>query len=114
MMRIAIDLQGIQSKGSRTRGIGRYSNNIIKSLISNYTDNHYILVSNAALIDIRDDFSKEISYSNVHYFEWFSPTPLDFISNSRYLCDVAKSLRTYAFNRLDPDIIIITSLFFIK
>tara|TARA_B100000214_G_scaffold144000_1_gene102982 strand:- start:1731 stop:5390 length:3660 start_codon:yes stop_codon:yes gene_type:complete len=110
MMRIAIDLQGIQSKGSRTRGIGRYSNNIIKSLIKKYTDNHYILVSNAALIDIRDDFSRELGYSNVHYFEWFSPTPLDFISNSRYLCDVAKSLRTYAFNRLDPDIIIITSL----
>ena len=110
MMRIAIDLQGLQSKGSRSRGIGRYSNNIIKSLIAKDTDNHFILVSNAALIDIRDDFLKELSYPNVHYFQWFSPTPLDFISNSHYLCNVAKSLRTYTFNRLDPDIIIFTSL----
>ena len=109
-MRIAIDLQGLQSKGSRERGIGRYSNNIIKNLIENDTGNHYILVANAALTDIREDLVKELSYPNVHYLEWFSPTPLDFISSSNYLCEVAKCLRTYVFNRLDPDIIILTSL----
>ena len=32
-MRIGIDLQGLQSEGSRTRGIGRYSLEIVRNLI---------------------------------------------------------------------------------
>ena len=35
-MRIAIDLQGIQSDGSRTRGIGRYSLEIVKNMIREF------------------------------------------------------------------------------
>ena len=50
-MRIAIDLQGIQSEGSRARGIGRYSLEIIKYIIKDFKEHHIILVANAALSD---------------------------------------------------------------
>ena len=46
-MRIAIDIQGIQSIGSRKRGIGRYSRELITNMINEYSDNEYILVANA-------------------------------------------------------------------
>ena len=51
-MRIAIDLQGIQSDGSRNRGIGRYSFELVRNIIKNGPDNHYVLVGNAALYDV--------------------------------------------------------------
>ena len=59
-MRIAIDLQGIQSPGSRSRGIGRYSKEIIQAMISCYPDNQYILVANSLLNNISEDFLAEI------------------------------------------------------
>ena len=55
-MRIIIDIQGCQSEGSRNRGIGRYSFNLISSLIRFYPDNEYILFANSSLIDISSDF----------------------------------------------------------
>ena len=48
-MRIAIDLQGLQSDGSRSRGIGRYTLSLIKSLLSNFPEHEYILVANGEL-----------------------------------------------------------------
>ena len=41
-MRIGIDLQGLQSEGSSTRGIGRYSFEIIRNLIK-LSPKHYFI-----------------------------------------------------------------------
>ena len=41
-MRVAIDLQGIQSEGSRARGIERYSLEIIKHMIKGFHDYDFI------------------------------------------------------------------------
>ena len=59
-MRIAIDLQGIQSDGSRKRGIGRYSIELLKSILSNFTKNEYILCANASLKDLTILFAEEL------------------------------------------------------
>ena len=53
-MRIAIDIQGIQSEGSRTRGIGRYAIEIVRNLIKYFPDDDYVLVANGALKDVRN------------------------------------------------------------
>ena len=46
-MRIAIDLQGVQSEGSRSRGIGRYSLEVIKNIIKEHPEDEIILVANS-------------------------------------------------------------------
>jgi len=111
-MRIAIDLQGLQSEGSRKRGIGRYSFEILNNLLDNHTNHEYVLVANAALRDIRYEFSKYlIDKKNITYVKWYSPTPLSFISHSKVNNKVSKILRSYTFNCLLADVIIITSYF---
>ena len=57
-IRIAIDLQGFQRSGNRVRGIGRYSLELVKSLIYNYPENQYVLFANSSLYDFRLDFSR--------------------------------------------------------
>ena len=72
-MKIAIDLQGCQNVNNRNRGIGRYSLSLIKELIKQYKNDHFILVANANLPDIYSDFEDEISEPNsrVDYISWY-------------------------------------------
>ena len=60
-MKILIDIQGLQSPGSRSRGIGRYARSFVKSFIRNSSDFEYILFANSSLIDSRDDFIEELT-----------------------------------------------------
>ena len=108
-MRVAIDLQGIQSEGSRQRGIGRYSFEIVRNIINNYTDNYYILVANAALSDVRHLFNDEIMQDNVCYLEWYSPCPLNYLSKNNAKFIVGKYIRSYFYSNLNTDIILLTS-----
>tara|TARA_Y100001968_G_scaffold112514_1_gene101964 strand:- start:1876 stop:5535 length:3660 start_codon:yes stop_codon:yes gene_type:complete len=108
-MRIAIDLQGIQSEGSRTRGIGRYSFEIVRNLVREYPQNTFILVANASLLDLRQELESELKLSNVIYYEWYSPCPLSSISKNKTNLQLGSSLRSYAFSLLHADIILITS-----
>ena len=110
-MRIAIDIQGIQSIGSRRRGIGRYSRELITNMINEYSDNEYVLVANSSLMDIRSDFEVELKKDYVTYASWFSPNPLSYISQNENVISIGKSLRTYAFSQLKADLILITSFF---
>ena len=57
-MKIGIDIQGCQSDGSRFRGIGRYTRCLVKSLITNYPQNEYILFANKLLFNVSSDFSE--------------------------------------------------------
>ena len=109
-MRIAIDLQGIQSEGSRKRGIGRYSFEIINNLLKYYKNNEYILVSNWTMRNVRHEFSHHFGTNkNISFVEWYSPTPLSFISHTKVNRKLAKILRTYTYNCLHADIILVTS-----
>ncbi len=110
-MRIAIDLQGIQSDGSRKRGIGRYSIELLKSILAHFREHEYILCANASLTDLTSLFWEELKLSNVHYFEWFAPAPFDYFSKNSSYQKLATYLRTYSFSCLHADIILITSFF---
>jgi len=113
-MRIVIDIQGLQSPGSRSRGIGRYTKSFVKSFIRNSPDFEYILFANSTLIDSRDDFKDELCEAslNVNYVNWYAPPTFDLDKNStdsNYKVIVA--LKTYSLCNLSPDLVIITSFF---
>ena len=48
-MKIAIDLQALQTRNSRGRGIGRYTKSVLESLVSLQSDNHYHMYANGTL-----------------------------------------------------------------
>ena len=113
-MRIAIDLQGLQSDGSRIRGIGRYSFSLIKSLLINFPENEYILVANGELYNPRSDFQEFISNSKfkVTMCNWYSPIPMrECTDKDAVRVSIGRILRTYAFANLNSDIILLTSFF---
>ena len=82
-MRIAIDLHGIQSDGSRSRGIGRYSLAIIKNIILGFPEHHVILIVNAALSDLKKEFNTYLDFPNVSYIKWYAPCHFDFVSGNQ-------------------------------
>ena len=110
-MRIGIDLQGLQSEGSRSRGIGRYSLEIIRNLIKVSPNDHFILIANATLKNIEYEFKTQLNLINVSYFEWSSPCPFDYLSSNHNLSKLACCLKSYACSCLHLDILIITSFF---
>ena len=108
-MRIGIDLQGLQSEGSRTRGIGRYSLEIIRHLIKESPKDYFVLIANASLTNLEDLFISELSQNNVSYFEWSSPCPFDYLSRNQNLYELALYIKSYSCSCLQLDIVIITS-----
>ena len=78
-MRIGIDLQGLQSEGSRSRGIGRYSQEIVRNLIKVSTNHQFILIGNESLRNLETQFKSELRLDNVSYFSWSSPCPFDYL-----------------------------------
>ena len=110
-MRIAIDLQGVQSEGSRTRGIGRYSLEVIKNIIKEHPEDEIVLVANSLLFDMRLDLEKYIDNENVTYLQWYAPAPYDYVSMDKIKTKLATYLRSYVFNCLHVDIVLITSFF---
>ena len=113
-MRIIIDIQGCQSEGSRNRGIGRYSLNLISSLIQFYPDNEYILLANSSLIDISSDFL-EFIYSKdytVAYFPWTAPGPFDDGHKGPLSREwLAVQLKSHTIQELNGDLLLVTSFF---
>ena len=112
--RIVIDLQGFQRSGNRVRGIGRFSLELVKSLIYNYPDNEYILFANSSLYDLRIDFIKELKSKelNVIYFEWSPAADINNdISELFSKTWIATQLRSYALSIVHADIILLTSFF---
>lgn len=65
-MKIAIDLQALQTRNSRGRGIGRYTKSVLESLVSLQSDNHYHMFANGTLPEPELD-RKICSYSTINY-----------------------------------------------
>ena len=108
-MRIGIDLQGVQSEGSRSRGIGRYSLEIIRHLIKESPRDYFVLIANASLSNLESLFKSELVQNNVSYFEWSSPCPFDYLSNNPNLYELALYIKSYSCSCLHLDVVIITS-----
>ena len=114
-MKIGIDIQGCQSDGSKSRGIGRYSLTLIRYLIKHSQSNdEFILIANKSLDSVDKEFLSYISSfgSKVQYFEWIYPGCTASMSNSHAdKTAIAEQLRSYSFCLLNCDIILMTSFF---
>ena len=110
-MRIAIDLQSCQS-GSRFGGIGRYSMNLVESMITNSRDHEFHIFLNnkyptdtAALVCRLRDL---VPRSHIHFMSLPSPSAAEeYYSQS----EVAELIREAYIAKIRPDALLITSLF---
>ena len=111
-MRIVIDLQGAQS-ASRYRGIGRYSLSLSKAIAKNSSDEVIILLSNLfpeTINDIKNHFKDILPPQNIKVWNGISPVKESEAQNS---CrrEISEVLREAFISSLNPDIVLISSLF---
>lgn len=112
-MRIVIDLQGAQTE-SRFRGIGRYSLSLALAIARNAGEHEIWLALNAAfpesILNIREAFKDLISHDRIRVFQ--VPTHVaEFDISNAWRVRTAELIREYFIEQLNPDIVLVTSLF---
>ncbi len=112
-MRIIIDLQGAQSE-SRFRGIGRYSLSLSMAIAREPKGHEIWLALSSAypegLLDIRERFKGVIPQDRIRMFK----VPLDIeerYPSNQQRARAAELLYEYFLEGLDPDIVLISSIF---
>jgi len=112
-MRIVIDMQGAQD-GNRFRGIGRYTMGLVKAMAKIRGEHEVVLALNAAFPDtidpIRAAFANLVPSANIRV--WEAPGPVgghDSANDPRRLA--AEALREAFLASLEPDVILVPSLF---
>lgn len=112
-MKIVIDLQGAQTE-SRFRGIGRYSLSLAKAIAKNAGEHEVWLILNGALkqsvLDLRSEFQSLIPQDRIRVFNILAPVAEHDPSHSSK-ARVAELMREYFLEQLNPDIVLLTSLF---
>lgn len=112
-MRIVIDMQGAQTE-SRFRGIGRYSQALALAMARNAGGHEIWLALNAAfpesISDIRRAFSGIIPQQRLRVFD--IPVPVaECEPGNAWRARAAENLREHFIQNLQPDIVLVTSLF---
>jgi len=112
-MRIVIDMQGAQTD-SRFRGIGRYSSSLALAMSANARGHEIWLVMNAAfpesIADIRRAFSGIIPQQRLRVFD--TPLPVaEFSPGNDWRTRTAEKLREHFIQNLQPDVVLVISLF---
>jgi len=113
-MRIVIDLQGAQSTGSRTRGIGRYTMSLTRAIINNRKDHEIILALNGLFPEtiepIRAAFDELLPQDNIRV--WYVPGPVAFHdTKNHWRKGAAEKVREAFLASIRPDIVLVSSLF---
>jgi glycosyltransferase involved in cell wall biosynthesis len=112
-MRIVVDFQAAQT-GSRYRGIGHYSTELLKALIRSRPEDEFILALNGLLADtvepIRAEFDGLLPQRNIRV--WQTPGPIEhFGPEPGNLREVGEAMREFFLRSLDPDLILVASIF---
>lgn len=112
-MRIVIDLQGSQTE-SRFRGIGRYSLALTRAIARNSGEHEIWLILNAAFPEsishIRLAFDGIIPKERIRVFDVPTPVAEENPSNA-WRTRAAEKIREHFIQRLQPDVVLVTSLF---
>ena len=118
-MRIVIDMQGLQSTGSRSRGIGRYTLSFVEGIVRNRGDHEVLLVLNGLFADtvvpIRAHFQTLLPQDNI--LVWRAPAGVNILPGSvafaneanDWLRTVMEITREAYLASLSPDLIHVTS-----
>ncbi len=112
-MRIVIDMQGAQT-ASRFRGIGRYTLSLVKEMARQRGEHKILLALNAAYADtiepIRATFADLLPLDAIRVFEVASPVGGHDVANDARR-KAAEAMREAFLSSLQPDVILIASLF---
>jgi glycosyltransferase involved in cell wall biosynthesis/ADP-heptose:LPS heptosyltransferase len=112
-MRIVIDMQGAQT-GSRFRGIGRYTLALAKAIVRNRGKHDVILALNGLFPDTLDALRREFDglLSAEHIRVWSASGPVREEQPGNALRrEIAEKIREAFLADLQPDVVLITSLF---
>lgn len=113
-MKIVIDMQGAQGDGSRHRGIGRYTLSLAKALIRNKGRHDIFLALNGyfpeAIAHIRTQMDQLLPQEQIRV--WYPPNSLaNQAVNDSWYRKTAQLLREAFLASLQPDIVLVSSLF---
>ncbi|WP_336367015.1 glycosyltransferase [Marinobacter sp. C2H3] len=113
-MRIVIDMQGAQSSGSRTRGIGRYTFSFVEAVVRNRGEHEVIIALNAlfpeTIAPIRNALDELLPPDNIRV--WHAPPEVAFAhSDNQWRRHSAELVREAFLASLKPDVLHVTSLF---
>ncbi len=113
-MRIVIDLQGAQSTGSRNRGIGRYSLSLAQAVVRNAGEHNVFIALNdlfpETIDPIRAAFDGLLPQEQIRV--WRAPGPVNQLSaENSWLRQTAELVREAFIASLNPDMVLVTSLF---
>jgi glycosyltransferase involved in cell wall biosynthesis len=112
-MRIVIDLQGAQT-ASRFRGIGRYSSALTRGILRNAGRHDVWLVLNGALEEsiaaIRAEFGGLVSQERIRVFQ-VPGHVAEMDTRNAWRCRAAEVMREQFIAQLEPDVVLVTSLF---
>ena len=112
-MRILIDMQGAQT-GSRHRGIGRYTLSLVKAIILNKSKHEIILIVNGLFPEtiegIRATFEDILPQKNIRV--WDAPGSVAEINlENTWRRNISECIREAFIKSLNPDIVLLTTLF---
>lgn len=113
-MRIVIDMQGAQTTGSRTRGIGRYTLSLIQAMVRNRGEHDIVLALSGMFPDtiepIRAAFDGLIPQDNIRV--WHAPGPVSQLDAANaWRRQAAELLREAFLASLNPTVVVVSSLF---
>ncbi|TYO96591.1 glycosyltransferase [Desulfallas thermosapovorans] len=113
-MRIVLDLQGVQSTGSRNRGIGRYSLSLALAIARLAGEHEIIIALNSQFPEtvelVRATFDGLIPQENIRL--WHVPGPVqDMNFGNLWQRHAAERLREAFMSSLKPDVLFVSSLF---
>lgn len=113
-MRVVIDLQGVQSPGSRHRGIGRYSLAVAEAMVRQAGEHEVWLALNGAIPDtiesLRAAFDTLIPQQRIVTWDAVAPVG-DLETSNIWRRQTSEVLRESFFASLRPDFVHVTSLF---
>jgi glycosyltransferase involved in cell wall biosynthesis len=112
-MRIVIDMQGAQTE-SRFRGIGRYTLSIAQAVVRHRGEHEVLLALNGSFAEsieiIRAIFDTILPQENI--LVWEAPTPVRACEpGNDWRREAAEVIREAFLSSLDPDVILVSSLF---
>jgi glycosyltransferase involved in cell wall biosynthesis len=112
-MKILIDMQGAQSNGSRNRGIGRYTQSLVRSLIlAKQADDDIVLLFSSAFSECIPNILKEmgIELSREQIKVWHCNAMVSAIEGSNAERALGELSREAFIAALAPDVVLVTSL----